>query len=124
MYVFTRIPEGDFGTKIGAFHSAEIDFVFGGGRWMKGISAQGDDVLADVMSNHWVEFAHTGRVHGWQPYDANERSFMEYGQQGKHGMTVDKYMNERFDLLEEADLVGASGKKLARKRVLVGAAKL
>ena len=29
MYVFTRIPDGDFGSKIGAFHAAEIDFVFG-----------------------------------------------------------------------------------------------
>ena len=29
---------------------------------------------------------------------------MEYGQAGKHGMTVDTYMNERFALLEEANL--------------------
>ena len=34
---------------------------------------------------------------------------MEYGQAGKHGMTVDTYMNERFALLEEANLIGAKG---------------
>ncbi len=39
---------------------------------------------------------------------------MEYGQAGKYGMTVNKFMNERFKLLEEANLVGANGEKLHR----------
>ena len=127
MYVFSRIPDGEFGPKIGAFHAAEIDFVFGGGLGMsKGLPAKGDDKLKEVMSNHWVEFAHNGKVKGWEPYDASLQRFMEYGQAGKHGMTVDTYMNERFALLEEANLIGAKGEKLARvknttEKVAVGA---
>ena len=39
---------------------------------------------------------------------------MEYGQAGKYGMTVNKFMNERFAILEEANLVGANGEKLVR----------
>jgi para-nitrobenzyl esterase len=56
MYVFTRIPDGDFGLKIGAFHAAEIDFVFGGALGMsEGLPAKGDKKLMEIMSKHWVE---------------------------------------------------------------------
>ena len=102
-------------------------FDVGGGLGMsKGLPAKGDDKLKEVMSNHWVEFAHNGKVKGWEPYDASLQRFMEYGQAGKHGMTVDTYMNERFALLEEANLIGAKGEKLARiknttEEVAVGA---
>ena len=115
MYIFARRCDGAFGSKLGAFHAAEIEFVFNSNSgFRKGIPAKDDEKLARVMSNHWVEFAHNGKVQGWDPYDATKQKFMKYDNGGKHEMSSDEPMYRRFSLLEEADLVGTGGRRLNR----------
>jgi para-nitrobenzyl esterase len=80
-YVFTR--RGD---DHGAYHSAEITFVFDRPR------ASGhtdyDSTLAETMSDYWVAFATSGDPNGppragerptWSPYDPARGSYLELG---------------------------------------------
>lgn len=75
LYHFTRALEqpglpGD----LGAFHSAEIPFVFGNTLFTAGITEE-DRPLSDAMMGYWTRFAETGDPNGdgavaWPAYDA------------------------------------------------------
>ena len=60
LYYFSKVPPGEFGAKLGAYHASEIAYVFG--------NLQGgtpvDKKLSDEMSSYWVNFAATGDPNG------------------------------------------------------------
>ena len=62
LYYFSRVPPSKKQT-LGAFHAAEIPFVFGS---YEPILGQSDDdkTLADLMQNYWVNFAKNGNPNG------------------------------------------------------------
>lgn len=62
LYYFSRVPPSKKQT-LGAFHAAEIPFVFGSYEPILGQS-KGDKALADLMQNYWVSFAKSGNPNG------------------------------------------------------------
>lgn len=57
-YHFTRIPPSETQT-IGAYHAAEIPFVFDSVEAALGLSEE-DETLTDIMGTYWTNFAKTG----------------------------------------------------------------
>jgi para-nitrobenzyl esterase len=92
LYQFTRVAEDSVNAKRGAYHSAEIVFVFGRSHPLDpgAGSTSYDSTLADAMSDYWVSFATSGDPNGppaagkwphWPRYDAATDSWMELGKQ-------------------------------------------
>ena len=92
LYQFTRVGEDSISRKRGAFHSAEIVFVFGRSRPLDpgaGNTAY-DSTLADAMSDYWAAFAGSADPNGppaagkwprWPVYEAARDSYLELGPQ-------------------------------------------
>ena len=92
LYQFTRVAEDSVKAKRGAYHSAEIVFVFGRSHPLDpgaGSTAY-DATLADAMSDYWVAFATSGDPNGaptvgkwprWPVYDPATDAYMELGKQ-------------------------------------------
>jgi para-nitrobenzyl esterase len=90
LYQFTRVGDDSVNRKRGAYHSAEITFVFGRPRPIlenAGHTAY-DSTLADAMSDYWVAFARSadpngppsaGRWPRWPVYDARTDAYLELG---------------------------------------------
>jgi para-nitrobenzyl esterase len=91
VYDFTRVRPGSAGERWGAFHGAEVPFVFGTltSRSVEGFGdlevGPRDRDLSDEMAAAWVRFAATGDPNGpgappWPAYDPETRTVMEFGQ--------------------------------------------
>lgn len=81
LYQFTRVLPG--GESLGAFHSAEIGYVFGTKEsWLP--LEPVDYSLSDRMEQYWVQFATTGDPNvvglpGWPRYEADTDRHLELG---------------------------------------------
>jgi para-nitrobenzyl esterase len=64
IYYFDRRPPGRDSERYGAFHSAELVYVFNNLDSVKRPWTETDRKLADVMSSYWVNFAKTGDPNG------------------------------------------------------------
>ena len=62
LYHFSRTPPSDKQT-LGAFHAAEIPFVFDSSEPVLGLSDD-DKALTDIMVSAWTNFAKTGNPNG------------------------------------------------------------
>ncbi len=84
LYQFTRVPPGPNAKTWGAYHAAEIPYVFGTLRVRDWPFTDADFALADRMSSYWVSFAATGDPNGrglpaWTPYDSTSEPYLELG---------------------------------------------
>ena len=81
LYQFTRVADDSVNRKAGAYHSAEITFVFGRPAPLQPSAGHTtyDAALADAMSDYWVAFATSGDPNGapaagkrphWPVYDS------------------------------------------------------
>jgi para-nitrobenzyl esterase len=90
LYIFSRVGDDSVNRKRGAYHSAEITFVFG--RPHPILSGAGttayDATVADAMSDYWLAFATSGDPNGpptagkwarWPRYDASTDALLEIG---------------------------------------------
>jgi para-nitrobenzyl esterase len=64
IYYFDRRPPGHESERYGAFHSAELVYVFDNLDSVKRPWTENDRKLADTMSSYWVNFATTGDPNG------------------------------------------------------------
>ena len=81
-FVFSRVPPTEEGSRLGAFHSAEIPYVFGTLSASEGYT-QEDFALSEKMMDYWVNFAKTGNPNWaglpvWPAYDAQSRRYMDF----------------------------------------------
>ena len=85
LYFFSRVPPGPTAARMGAYHSAEIAYVFhnthrpGGRPW-----EETDHQLSDIMASYWVNFATTGDPNGnglpaWPVFDLKTERLMGFG---------------------------------------------
>lgn len=102
LYHFTRVPPSKSQT-IGAFHAAEIFFVFGSHNPLAGLT-EDDETLTDAMGLYWTNFAKTGDPNGeelpaWPLYHPVEDQWMTFNPsiEVKSGIRADK-----LDIMERA----------------------
>ena len=84
LYNFTRVRATRDGELLGAFHGAEIPFVFGNLNTGVTRGAETDKYLSALMSNYWILFATGGNPNGsglpdWPSYDDAARRYIELG---------------------------------------------
>ncbi len=91
LYYFTRVPPVKGSEYNGAFHAAEIAYVFQNLDMARGYNDT-DKALSEAMAGYWVNFAATGDPNGdglmiWPAYDAQHDPFMDLGdtvESGQH----------------------------------------
>ena len=82
VYRFTHVVPSPGGRALGAFHVAEMPFVFGNDfAWPR---AAQDSALGEAIRGYWVEFARTGNPNGdgrptWPKYDPSLDSYLDLG---------------------------------------------
>jgi len=84
LYQFTHVPPGPNAKTWGAYHAAEIGYVFGNLLNPTFKYTDTDRKLSDAMSNYWANFAKTGDPNGkglpaWTAYDADAEPYLELG---------------------------------------------
>jgi len=102
LYQFTRVPSEAQSAGLGAFHAAEIAYVFDNLDRLERRIDRVDRWLADTMSTYWTTFARTGDPNTsglpqWKPYSPHDEPVMELGD--KIGL-VNHVRQEKLDLLE------------------------
>ena len=103
LYHFSRVPPSNKQT-IGAFHAAEIPFVFGS--YEKTIGYSKEDIkLAELMQNYWVNFAKNGNPNGdnlpeW-PLHKNINWMKFTANTGENSEAIKYLREEKLDALEE-----------------------
>ncbi len=106
MYYFTHQP---LGQELGAFHAAEIVYVFNNATHGAYRGSGQNPQLAETMSDYWVAFATHGNPNGatsghWPRYSLKVKSYMEFGTQGAEpasGLLQDRY--EVFERLYQQE---------------------
>jgi len=83
MYHFTRAVENPVFDDLGAFHTAELPFVFGNGLFEFDATLPAEaQPLVDEMQGYWTRFAAAGDPNGdgaleWLGYSPNEEAYLE-----------------------------------------------
>lgn len=102
LYHFTRVSPSKAQT-IGAFHAAEIFFVFGSHSPLAGLT-EADEALTEAMGTYWTNFAHTGDPNNadlpeWPSYDVNADQWMTFNPsiEVQSGVRA-----EKLDIMERA----------------------
>jgi para-nitrobenzyl esterase len=101
LYYFSRTPPGPNSSTLGAYHAAEISYVFHN----LGLSTRPyqdrDRKLSDLMSSYWVNFAARGDPNGgdlpkWPEYRPESDTLLEFGdgaapRKGLHRQALDLF---------------------------------
>lgn len=105
IYEFTRRATSPIAARLGAYHSAELPFVFGVPSPIEPEWTAADRALADTMMTYWVQFAATGDPNRpgaprWPAFTAPTEAYLEIG----HPIRAGERMHAaRYDLLERIE---------------------
>jgi para-nitrobenzyl esterase len=85
-YFFSRAIPWPEHPEFGAFHTAEVPYVFNNLKTLDRPWEAGDRKLTEQMSSYWVNFAKAGNPNGkglplWVPVDKDSHTTMEFGLQ-------------------------------------------
>jgi para-nitrobenzyl esterase len=102
VYRFTRLAPGSDPIKVGAFHSAELAYVFGTQSSIDRPWSARDRVLAQQMQQYWTNFAKTGNPNGeglpeWPRFGAAGQQVMELGDLTRSIPVLDPQRKVLFD---------------------------
>jgi para-nitrobenzyl esterase len=100
------VPPGIQSARFGAFHAADIAYVFGNFIWPFPWE-ETDHKLSDTISSYWVNFATTGNPNGnglpkWPEYDAQSDQYLELGDKVSVHPEVSKSGLDFFDAYYQA----------------------
>lgn len=108
LYYFTHRPPGPRAQELGAYHAAEIPYVFNNLHTLRNAPASVDAALAEAMSDYWVSFARDGIPSAagqptWRPYSNAERHYLLFGSRVSaekdllidHWPVIDRIMDRR-----------------------------
>jgi len=104
LYRFSYVPEYERGVRIGAYHSADIQFVFGTMDTVFPDEPTDEDRRAsEVVRSYWVEFARTGvpapeGLPAWPRYDLEDEVLIDFRVEGP--VVGPDPVRERIDLAE------------------------
>lgn len=96
LYRFTRkVPATEAFKKYGAFHTAEVGYVFNNLKFLNRPFEPVDQQIADAISSYWVNFVKTGNPNGsglpvWPKYDRQNNRIMVLGEQQTPASLKDK----------------------------------
>ena len=107
LYMFSRVGDDTLNQRRGAYHSAEITFVFGRPHPIQpsaGTTAY-DSTLAEAMSDYWVRFAESGDPNGagggkwppWPRYSASTDALLEFGPEIRPRTQVKRAVYDSLD---------------------------
>jgi para-nitrobenzyl esterase len=110
VYVFSRVGEDSANRQRGAYHSAEITFVFGRPHPLQPSagSTPYDSTVAEAMSDYWVSFATTGDPNSgpsagkwpqWPRYNAATDALLEIGPEIAARALVKRAVYDSLDAL-------------------------
>ena len=102
VYRFTRPAPGSDPIKVGAFHSAELAYVFGTQASIDRPWSDRDCALSEQMQQYWTNFAKTGDPNGpglpeWPRYGASAQEAMELGDATRAIPVLDPQRKALFD---------------------------
>ena len=101
LYQFTRVCELAERQGLGAFHGAEVPYVFGTKRVILGFTDV-DLALSETVRQAWVRFARTGDPNGvglpdWPAYDTANAYHMGFGDEVAAGQHLEAEACDLFD---------------------------
>ncbi|WP_158818905.1 carboxylesterase/lipase family protein [Methylocapsa sp. S129] len=102
VYRFTRLAPGSDPIKVGAFHSAELAYVFGTQTSIDRPWFDRDRALSEQMQQYWTNFAKTGNPNGaglpeWPRFGASAQDVMELGDATRPISVLDPQRKALFD---------------------------
>ncbi|MEP6550550.1 MAG: carboxylesterase family protein [Gemmatimonadales bacterium] len=110
MYIFSRVGDDSVNRQRGAYHSAEITFVFGRARPLQASAGTTsyDATVADAMSDYWVAFATSGDPNGpptaekwprWPRYVPRTDALLEIGPEISARTMVKRSVYDSLDIV-------------------------
>ena len=115
-YLFNRVPPNPKQT-IGAFHGADLPFVFGSSTPILPLSG-GDKALSKTMVGYWTQFAKTGDPNcvdqpEWHSFVDDDPQWMVFASEGSQAEAVTR--EEQYQLFNQRTLrqIAAMGCKVA-----------
>ena len=105
LYWFTKEPPIAESDRYGAFHAAEIGYVFGNVDLFGAVPADADHALSELMASVWTQFARTGNPNGeglpeWPAYTTENEAYMEFG--ADTGARSGRLRQAKMELFERA----------------------
>ncbi|MEE4193301.1 MAG: carboxylesterase family protein [Halieaceae bacterium] len=102
LYFFTHAPNDFWGEQLGAYHAAEIPFVFGN----KVPSHPEDLAVRELVQSYWVNFARTGNPNGeglprWPSY-SDDAHYLELNSRPRAAEDLSWLQLRLLDLLQAA----------------------
>ena len=105
-YFFARVPPRPDASKYGAYHAAEVIYVFDNLDRASWFSPEVDQKLADTMAGAWVRFATTGDPNGeglpkWPEFSQAGEPYLEFGDVIRPGKELLKPQCDFYDAYVE-----------------------
>ncbi|MEX2115009.1 MAG: carboxylesterase family protein [Pirellulales bacterium] len=102
LYYFSHVPPRPDREQLGAYHAAEVPYVFDNLRLVPWQLEAADKALAAAISGAWVRFAASGNPQGgelpaWAPYDPTAEPYLEFGDTIRPGQHLLKPECDFFD---------------------------